>query len=121
MATFSVATDTVNGSGGRVFVNTWTAMAANGDVGEAIEHVSCRDRCVTFTGTWGSGGTAVLQGSNDETNWFTLKDLAGTAISKTADGLSQVGDMPRYIRPMLTAGTGSIDIDVILVERMGFR
>lgn len=121
MATITVTEDTIDGREGRGFINTWEAFATLGDVGEAIEHVSCRDRCVQFTGTWGSGGTMLLQGSNDNTNWFTLKDSGGTSISLTADGMRQVLEMPRYIRPKLSAGTGSIDIDVILLERMGFR
>lgn len=121
MATITVTEDTIDGREGRGFINTWEGFTTSGDVGEAIEHVSCRDRCVAFTGTWGSGGTMLLQGSNDNSNWFTLKDTLGNAISKIADGMSQVLEMPRYVRPKLSAGTGSIDINVILIERMGFR
>jgi hypothetical protein len=125
MATISAVTDTIDSADGRAFVTTWAGFSTNGDVGAAVHHVSCRDRCVQFTGTWGTGGTAILQGSNDAdedtATWFTLKDKLGNAVSATADALFQVLHMPRHLRPKLSAGTGSIDVDVTLIERVGLR
>lgn len=72
---------------------------------------------VQFTGTFDSA-TAVLQGSNDGTNWVTLKDPQdGTAISLTSAGYAEVSTAMAYIRPSTSGGGGSQDIDCILVAR----
>lgn len=62
-------------------------------------------------GTFG-GGTAKLQGSNDGTNWADL-DIAGssTALAFTAAGGAEFAASCRYIRPLVTGGTGD-DIDI---------
>jgi opacity protein-like surface antigen len=62
-------------------------------------------------GTFG-GGTAKLQGSNDDTNWVDL-DIAhsSTALALTAAGGAEFSASCRYIRPLITGGTGD-DIDV---------
>jgi len=62
-------------------------------------------------GTFGSG-TAKLQGSNDGTNWADL-DIAGssTALAFTAAGGAEFSASCRYIRPLVTGGTGD-DIDI---------
>jgi hypothetical protein len=67
---------------------------------------------VHVTGTFSVGGTVVLEGSNDGTNYSTLTDLTGTAISKTSAGVSVVAENPRFIRPHVTAGDGSTSLTV---------
>ena len=69
------------------------------------------DRSVQAVGTWDSA-TLVLQGSNDGTNWTTLDDLQGNAISMTADGLVGIAEPTKFIRPSTSGGQGSTDIDV---------
>lgn len=59
---------------------------------------------VQVTGTFGSA-TVVLQGSNDGTNWVTLKDTSGTAISLTAAGASEFSTGMAYIRPSISGGS----------------
>lgn len=66
-------------------------------------------------GTFGSG-TVKLQGSNDGTNWADLKDTAGTAIGLTEAGAAEFSTAMRYIRPLVTGGTGD-DIDVFISLR----
>ena len=70
---------------------------------------------VQMFGTWGSS-TVVLQGSNDGTNWVTLKDTAGTAISLTDDGAFEFSTAMLYIRPSSSGGS-SDDVDVIVTTR----
>lgn len=93
----------------------WAGLL-NGDTGSVIEMPGSSDRSVQFTGTFGSGGTAVIEGSNDGVTYFTLKDPSSTAISKTSAGLSQILELTRYIRPHVTAGDGttSLTCDMIL-------
>lgn len=70
---------------------------------------------IQFTGTFG-GATGVLQGSNDASNWVTLKDPNGTAVSTTAVGAFEFSTAMTYLRPSFSAGT-SQDVDVVMVLR----
>jgi gamma-glutamyltranspeptidase len=71
--------------------------------------------CVQVTGTFGSG-TCVLQQSNDGTNWTTVKDTDGNAISFTAAGMANFGTAALFLRPSTSGGT-SDDLDVTLILR----
>ena len=67
-------------------VATWTPLAASGDIGQALQRTDLADRSVQVTGTF-AGATVVLEGSNDGTNYFTLANPAGAALSFAAAGL----------------------------------
>lgn len=97
--------------GNRSAVLTWPALATS-DEGDAQETLDLADRSAAFTGTFG-GATATLQGSNDGTNWFTLTDPFGNAVSRTTAGLVQVLEFTRFVRPVVTGGSGA-DITVTL-------
>lgn len=98
----------------------WTGLL-NGDTGAAVELVDFADKTVTITGTFGTGGTLVLQGSNDGTNWFSLTDPQANAISKTAAAMEIVLEAPRYIRPNVTAGDGTTSLAVQMCCRRSAR
>lgn len=100
---------------GEVNVTTWTALA-NGDTGAKVQFASHPDKTVHILGTFGSGGTVSLQGSNDGTNWVILTDPLGNAITLTAEGLKVVMENPLYIRPIVSAGDGTTDLTVILTS-----
>jgi len=54
------------------------------------------------------GSTLVLQGSHDGTNWVTILDAAGTAISLTVVGTPEyfaARDAFPFIRPSASGGT----------------
>lgn len=104
--------------GGGVKVISW-ANLLNGNSGEAVGFSSHPDKTVHVAGTFSTGGSVNLEGSNDGTNWVILTDSAGTAITLTAAGLVTVTQNPLFIRPNVTAGDGSTAIDVILVARNG--
>jgi urease gamma subunit len=72
---------------------------------------------VQFTGTFGSGGSIQLEGSNDGTTWAILNDLQGTTIVKTAAGLEGVAELTRYVRPRVTAGDGTTALVATLLMR----
>ena len=116
----AVAAITVAQVGTQVNMYTSAAMA-NGDTTAAIECTDFADKTVQFDGTFGSGGSASLEGSNDNSNWFVLKDPSLTAITKTAKGMSAVLEHPRYIRGHTTAGDGTTAIVMRLMARRGFR
>lgn len=70
---------------------------------------------VQFTGTFGSA-TVVLQGSNDGTNYVTLKDVNGTDISATAAAMFEFSTACRFLRVGISGGTGD-DVDTTLTLR----
>ncbi len=93
----------------------WSGAATGDTINNAkLETISGIMGCVQVTGTFGSA-TVVLQGSNDASNWVTLKDTTGTAISVTSDGMVDFSTACLYIRPGISGGTGdSLTIRVVL-------
>jgi len=74
------------------------------------------DRSVQITGTFGDN-TVVLQGSNDGTNYVTLSDPQGNAISKTTASIEAVLEYTRMVRPAFTAtGTGTSIVVTLMVR-----
>ena len=95
------------------WVASWPSMG-DADTGTSIEMVEANDKSVQFAGTF-STATVVLQGSNDGSNWVTLTDPQGNAISKTAAAIEQVLEHTRYIRPVTSGGGGaSITVTVFM-------
>lgn len=91
----------------------WDGLV-KGDTGSPLEMPARADRSVQIIGTFDSA-TVTLKGSNDGTNYVTLDDNEGTAISLTSAGLVGVRDPVRYIRPEVSGSGGSADIDVYLL------
>ncbi len=86
-----------------------------GDTGASQEMAKFNDNTVTVTGTFNSE-TLTMQGSNDDTNWFTLTDNNGIPIALTAAGGRLISEAPRYIRPSFSGSSGG-DVDVRLQAR----
>lgn len=94
----------------------WSPLA-NGDDGQALQYGAYTDRSVQFAGTFGTGGTVVLEGSNDGTNWQPLTDPQGNTISKVAPSIEAITEATRYVRPRVTAGDGTTAITAIVFVR----
>jgi hypothetical protein len=118
MATRTASVAEVKGFGEYAHVITWEGLL-NGDVGSAIEMPGSHIRSVQIVGTFGVGGTVVIQGSNDGTNYVTLTDPQANNLSKTAAALESIQELTRYIRPEVTGGDGTTDLKVyLLVKRV---
>jgi hypothetical protein len=65
---------------------TWGPLL-NGEAGATLNLPAFGDRTVQVAGTFGAGGTIVIEGSLDGTNWITLNNIQGSALSLTAAGL----------------------------------
>ena len=89
---------------GEAFTYTWTPLTTTDTTGAPVTAIGAGDRTVQFTGTFGST-TATLEGSLDGTNYATLTDPFGNAISFTATGLKAVVENCSYIRPKVTGGS----------------
>ncbi len=97
----------------------------DGDVGSPIYEKQgstvFSDKTVHIKGTPGVGFALDIEGSNDNITWVTLRnthdnaDLTFSAL--TADELHGILENPRYIRPNISGGDGTTDIDVIIVGR----
>lgn len=88
---------------------TWSGLL-NSDTGDPYEIPSASDRSIQFQGTFGTGGTIQIEGSNDGTNYIVLTDPQGNAITKTAAAIEAITELPRYIRPRVTAGDGTTNL-----------
>lgn len=106
-------------------VIVWSPLTTTDADGRALEMPGSADRTIHFLGTFGAGGTVILQGSNvlapvagTDADWFPLTDPQGNAISKTAAAGEAVLELTRWIRPKVTAGDGTTAITArLLVKR----
>jgi hypothetical protein len=96
-------------------LHSWTLV--NGEAGAAQEELSSGDRCFQVTGTFGTGGTVIIEGSVDGTNWFQLRDPSSTLLSFTAAGLKAVLEAVPYIRPRVTGGDGTTSLVCLISLR----
>ena len=103
-----------------VWRNIWSGLL-NGDDGAAYSGPTLPDKCIQVTGTFGVGGTVIIEGSNNGTNWNTLVDPQGNALSFTVQGLETLLDNPFFVRPRVTAGDGTTNLVVTLISRSGLR
>lgn len=98
-----------------VQVVKWETLTTTNDVGSAVEMGAWPDRSAQVIGTFGAGGTLIIEGSMDGTNYATLTDPQGNALSFTAAKIEAVTELVRYIRPKVTAGDGTTDLDVLMI------
>jgi hypothetical protein len=94
----------------------WTPLL-NGDSGAPYPMPGFADRSVQIGGTFGVGGTVVIEGTIDGTNYVTLADPQGVALSKTAAALLEIMQITKLIRPRVSAGDGTTSITVTLLAR----
>jgi hypothetical protein len=117
MATRQYTVTPIKTYGDRGHVLSWTGLL-NGDDGAPVEMPGSADRSVQFLGTFGVGGTIVLEGSNDGVNYVVLTDPQGNVISKAAAAIEGVLELTRWVRPRVSAGDGTTTLEAhLLVKR----
>lgn len=96
----------------------WLALTTTNTDGGAVSMQDYQDRTVQITGTFGTGGSVTIQGSNDGgTTWATLTDPLGNNLTFTAAGMKQITELPALLRPLVTAGDGTTSLNVYLHMR----
>lgn len=109
----AITTTTENLGDGSVTVVKFAGATTN-DTTAAIEWATFGDRSVQVAGTFG-GGTVTIEGSNDGSNWATLADAQGNALTITTAKIEQILEATRYMRAAVTGGTGvSLTITVFM-------
>lgn len=122
MATISVTKTDIHTAYDFGFTAIWPTMTNSGsDVGEAIEMFGSADRSVQVTGTFGTGGTIRIEGSNDGSNYYPLTDPQGNNLDFTSAKIEAVSEITRYIRPRVTAGDGTTSLTVTMLLRRPVR
>lgn len=96
-------------------IYSWTL--ALGDDGQPMGPAGSGDRTVQVQGTFGVGGTVVIEGTLDLTNWFTLRDPFGSSLSFTSPGMKAVLENVVAIRPRVTAGDITTSITAYISVR----
>ena len=71
---------------------------------------------IQVTVTFNGGTTVTLTGSNDGTNYVTIKDLAGDDISFTAAGAADFTTAMGYLKPAIASGSAD-DVDATVILR----
>jgi hypothetical protein len=106
-----------NNQGGQAGNVTYTWTLANGDDGKPANHAGSGDRTVQVFGTFGTGGALVIEGSQNGTNWNTLRDAFGQNLQFTAADLRAVAESPVYVRARVASGDGTTSLTAILSIR----
>lgn len=103
--------------GNRTFMFLWEALTTTNTVGDWLETATLSDMTVQAVGSFTGTPTLTMQGSNDGTTAVTLTDPAAAAVTFTAAGGAQILENYRYVRPSLSGGDVSTDIDVYLCAK----
>lgn len=101
-------------------VITW--VLANGDTGQPFRPSNLRDSVGQIFGTFGTGGSVTMQGSNDprvitdpsNAVWVTVQDSLGNAWTKTSAGGDNLLENYIYFRPHCTAGDGTTALTIVV-------
>lgn len=112
-----------SGDGGiDAIVISWGPMA-NGDTGKPVSRPALGDKSFQAEGTFGAGGTIVLEATNEPTpaNYHTMTDPAANVVSFTAASLKQVTEVSTWLRPRVTAGDGTTALTATLIARRTLR
>ena len=99
-----------------VRVRQWANMALS-DVGDPINLARFSDKTVQISGTFGVGGTVVIEGSIDGVNYNTIKTVFGGDLSFTSAGIQTITEVPVYLRPRVSAGDGTTSLNVTILVR----
>ena len=105
---------------GTVKLATWSGLL-NGDDGSPAQWCDFADRCIQVTGTFGTGGSLTVEGSNDGAVFSALADPQGNALAFTSAKIEQALELPRYVRPRVTAGDGTTNLVCTILMRRGFK
>jgi len=108
----TVTTGTFHQEG--VWRQEWSNLltAENGDAASLAKWAT---KSIQVSGTVGAGGSVNVQGSNDGTNWATLDESTGDALSTMGVGIKDILQNTQFIRPSVVGGDGTTAIKVVII------
>ena len=109
---------TITDYGNHTKTFSWGPLTSTNTEGHPIPgiYADYSDRSVQIAGTFGAG-TVVFEGSNDGTNYATLTDPQGNAISKTSAALEQVTEAALLAKPRVSGADGATSVTVTVIAR----
>jgi hypothetical protein len=118
MATRQAAFERRVSSDGSSVLVTWTGLLqSSSDDGAAVGLSAWGSRTFQVTGTLGAAGAVTLEGSNDGVTWATLADKQGVPLVVATLGLKSTQDITVFVRPRITAGDGTTNLNVSVCLR----
>ncbi len=88
------------------------------DTGAPVDVGQYPDKSVQATGTFSGSASIAMQGSNDGgTTFGVLRDMRGSDIALSTTQPNSIAENTEQIRPSVTSGDGSTDIDVFLIVK----
>jgi hypothetical protein len=96
----------------------WLAMAL-ADTGQPVYLPVDADKSIQVVGTLGAAGACTIEGSNmDGTpTYAALNNPQGTALTFTALGIKEILENTYLVRPNITAGDGTTNLNVYMVVK----
>lgn len=95
---------------------TWEGITTTNSDGDWIELPHYPEKTIQIDGNFGTGGELTIQGKNvDSYTPFVLSDFRGESLVKLANYGGNISENPLKIRPVLTAGSGSVDLDITII------
>ena len=101
-----------------VILVKWEGLTkATDDTGEPFICPHFADKSVQLSGTLGAAGACTIEGSNmkDSPTYATLSDPQGNTLVLTTLKIEQVLENVYLVRPSITAGDATTDLDVYLL------
>lgn len=94
----------------------WTGLL-NGNDGELVRLAKFADKTIQVLGNFGSGGVVQVQGRNLTGGaWGVCHDAQGADIAVEDNDPIIIAESPLELRPFISAGNGSTDLDVYIVS-----
>lgn len=111
-----------DGGGVAGYVVVWADMSTS-DVGLTADAadlslkdlLGASDRSVQVEGTF-AAGTMTIQGCNEvsPTNWRTLNDPQGNALTFTSERIEQLLENTLYVRPSMSAHASTLTVTLVM-------
>ena len=95
---------------------TWNGMVV-ADTGLPFILSQYADRSVQSSGVFGSGGSVLVEGTNDSSVYAPLSDPQGNTLSMTTPKIETISEIVVAIRPRVSAGDGTTSINVSMLVR----
>jgi len=90
-----------------VLQTTWVLGNADSGTPEEFSRYPNKSIQIGTTGDVFGGATVLVEGSDDNVTYTTIKDVSGNSVSTLTATRYDVVDIPYFIRPRSSGGTGT--------------